>query len=369
MESGWDVQSFPEMDSPMTLVVVFAAPEFRDRQEPIQELIDAYPNSSIVGCSTAGEIRGESLHDQTLTVACCRFDSTNLRVAKAPIPSPEESYDAAKQICEQLNADDLKAIFVLSEGLQVNGSELARGFSEHLPDGVIVTGGLAGDGSRFGETFVIQQRVASHGKVCAVGFYGDKIIVGHGSKGGWDKFGHERVVTKSRGNILYELDGKPALDIYKMYLGDKASELPASGLLFPLSIRPRLTTEKPLVRTILGVDEKENSMTFAGDIPEGSFAQFLFANFDRLIEGAAEAALSSCADESDQVLAIGISCVGRRLVLGDRTEEEIEAALEVLPPNTHLIGFYSYGELSPYASGVCDLHNQSMTLTTFREAA
>lgn len=368
-DSGWDVSNFPALDSDKTLVIVFAAPEFRDKREPIQELIDAFPNSHIVGCSTAGEIRGGCLHDQTLTVACCRFDSTELKVARANIEAPTKSYDAAAEICAQLMADDLKALFVLSEGLQVNGSELARGFSENLPAGVVVTGGLAADGSRFGETFVIQQSVTYHGAVCAVGLYGDSIRVGHGSKGGWDKFGHERTVTRSDGNILYELDGMPALDIYKKYLGDKAKELPASGLLFPLSIRSRLNNDKPLVRTILGVNDEDNSMIFAGDIPQGSFAQFLFANFDRLIGGSAEAALSSCEDEFDQVLAIAISCVGRRLVLGDRTEEEIEAALEVLPPQTQLIGFYSYGELSPFASGVCDLHNQSMTLTTFREAA
>jgi hypothetical protein len=61
--------------------------------------------------------------------------------------------------------------------------------------------------------------------------------------------------------------------------------------------------------------------------------------------------------------------VGRRLVLGSRTEEEIEATLEVLPKGTQQIGFYSYGEISPYTAGTCDLHNQTMTLTTLSEAA
>ncbi len=207
----------------------------------------------------------------------------------------------------------------------------------------------------------------------AVGFYGDHIQVGHGSKGGWDKFGPERQVTKSSGNVLYQLDGRPALELYKEYLGERASGLPATGLLFPLAIRTSQTEGKVLVRTILAVDEATQSMTFAGDIPEGVFAQLMRANFDRLIQGASEAATltinsHNSLPSNSPTLCIAISCVGRRLVLGERSEEEVEAALEILPKGSRQIGFYSYGEISPYQSGTCDLHNQTMTLTTITEA-
>jgi hypothetical protein len=202
-----------------------------------------------------------------------------------------------------------------------------------------------------------------------VGFYGDHVHLGHGSKGGWDIFGPERRVTKSSGNILYELDGRPALQLYKEYLGERAAGLPATGLLFPLSLRVTKSENKSLVRTILAVDEAHQSMTFAGDIPEGYLAQLMRANFDRLVQGASEAAQSTSRNNgSAAVLAVAISCVGRRLVLGERTEEETEAALEVLPRGTAQVGFYSYGEISPYASGLCDLHNQTMTLTTISES-
>jgi hypothetical protein len=180
----------------------------------------------------------------------------------------------------------------------------------------------------------------------------------------------ERLVTRSRANVLFELDGKPALQLYKEYLGDRASGLPATGLLFPLTLRAARDDDKRLVRTILAVDEATQSMTFAGDVPQGYYAQLMHANFDRLIQGAGEAALSTRGDgaPAPAPLAIAISCVGRRLVLGERAEEETEAVLEVLPPHTQQIGFYSYGEISPYASGHCDLHNQTMTLTTISEA-
>jgi hypothetical protein len=158
--------------------------------------------------------------------------------------------------------------------------------------------------------------------------------------------------------------------LYKRYLGDRASGLPATALLFPLALRSGSSDPKVLVRTVLSVNEENQSMTFAGDVMQGHLAQLMRANFDRLIDGASQAALHtrSAADvPGRETLSIAISCVGRRLVLGERTEEELEAALDDLPEGTKQIGFYSYGEISPYTTGQCDLHNQTMTLTTISE--
>jgi hypothetical protein len=239
---------------------------------------------------------------------------------------------------------------------------------------MIVTGGLAGDGSSFKTTWVIFQGKIYYNAIVAAGFYGDHIHIGYSSRGGWDIFGPERRVTRSQNNVLYELDNKPALALYKEYLGEKASELPASGLLFPLAIWTDKDSARKLVRTILGVDENTQSLTFAGDIPTGSTAQLMRANFDRLITGAGEAGEIAndslkipASNNTNPILAIAISCVGRKLLLGERTEEETEATLESLPKDTQQIGFYSYGELSPYGSGSCDLHNQTMTLSILCE--
>lgn len=367
--SGWSVPILPDLDSARTLVLVFSAPEFAADHPAFLELRAHFPTSQIAGCSTAGEIIGDSLNDASLSVAVLRFDSTDIRVAFAEVRDASDSYGAAANLAGHLASDDLRGVFVLSDGLNVNGSELVRGLNDELPEGVVVTGGLAGDGSRFGSTFVLRGGRPTTHTICAVGLYGDKVRIGHGSRGGWDKFGHERVVTRSKGNVLYELDGKPALDIYKEYLGERASGLPATGLLFPLAIRACQDDPKPLVRTILAVDDEQNTMTFAGDVPEGSIAQFLYANFDRVIGSAGDAAERAAEPAQEGTVAVAISCVGRRLILCERTEEEIEAALDALPMGSHLVGFYSYGEISPYASGTCDLHNQSMTLTTFSEAA
>lgn len=368
-DRGWSEPLSSVHDSPHTLVIVFGAPGLYEAPAPIETLARAYPQSHMVGCSTAGEIFDTTIHDDSLSVAVVRFEHTRLETAFARVETAPDSHAAGTRLAERLSRPDLRGVLVLSDGHNVNGSALVAGLNAVLPASVVVTGGLAGDGDRFERTWILRDGRPCTGFVSAVGFYGDRIRLGHGSKGGWDLFGIERRVTRSSGNVLYELDGRPALELYKEYLGERAAGLPATALLFPLSLREGPDDEKRIVRTVLAVDEAEQSMTFAGDIPEGALAQMMHANFDRLVEGAEEAALRTRAASPGDgpVLSIAISCVGRRLVLGERTEEELEATLDVLPPGTRQIGFYSYGEISPYARGHCDLHNQTMTLTTLSE--
>ncbi|WP_437287613.1 FIST N-terminal domain-containing protein [Sorangium sp. So ce406] len=371
-ETGrWSVRVLPALDSDRTLVLAFGAPEFLDDPGAIRELRRAYPRSHMVGCSSAGEIAGTSVCDGTLTVAVARFERTTLATAQVEVSSASDSFAAGQALARKLERRGLRGVLVLSEGLGVNGSQLVRGLNSVLPESVVVAGGLSGDGTRFQRTWVCLGDTVRSGVVAAVGLYGEHVVIQHGSKGGWDKFGPERVITRSSGNVLYELDGRPALSLYKEYLGDKAAELPASALLFPLALRATAQDEKALVRTVLAVDHEAQSMTFAGDVPEGQLVQLMKADFERLIGGAEQAARSASEAgraAGDSALAIAISCVGRRIVLGDRAEEEVEAVLDVLPKGTRVTGFYSYGEISPYATGHCDLHNQTMTLTVLSES-
>ena len=364
-DQGWS-SPLPAVDPTRALTLCFGSSAFFDDPEAIRHLAIEV-GGTLIGCSTAGEIHGTEVGDGTLVVAVVEFEATPVRGAAEPITA-DTSLDSGRRLASSLAADDLKAVFVLSEGLDVNGSDLVRGVCEVAGDGVIVTGGLAGDGDRFAHTWVIVDGKPVTGYATAVGLYGDTIRVGHGSKGGWDIFGPMRTVTRSRRNIVYELDGRPVLELYKEYLGDLAAELPASGLLFPLAL------ESPgggdhLVRTILAIDEEVQSLTFAGDVPQGQRVQLMQANFDRLVDGAEDAASSALlTSETGPILCIAISCVGRRLVLGERTEDELEATLHVLSPGTLQIGFYSYGEISPYTGSTCALHNQTMTLTTLSES-
>jgi hypothetical protein len=376
-DRGWSAP-LPALDGPQTLVVVFGASRYLDDPAPLLEARAALSQAQWIGCSTAGEIFGAKIYDDSLALAIVRFSAektTRLRGMIAPIAAATESFATGAAIGAALAGEGLRGVFVLSDGLKVNGTELVRGLSSGLPAEVVVTGGLAGDGDRFARTWVLGGDAAPRvDHVAAIAFYGDDVRIGHGFKGGWDAFGPRRTVTRSAGNVLFELDGRPALQLYKEYLGERASGLPATGLLFPLALSGE-DAGRTIVRTILAIDEATDALIFAGDIPTGARAQLMKANFDRLIEGAeaagegARATLGLAGGEAPVggVLTLAISCVGRRLVLGERCEEEVEATLEALPAGAQQIGFYSYGELSPHASGGCELHNQTMTLTTICE--
>jgi len=367
-KGGADFQG--KLGSSAQLVLIFGGNSALKNSDALKAISTAYPKAEIIGCSTAGEIYGTEVTDDTLAVTAIHFEHSSVHSTQTHIEKIDDSYDAGKRLANDLDKDSLKHVFVLSDGLKVNGSDLVRGLIDSLPEDVSITGGLSGDGANFAETYVLLNGMPEQDKIAVIGLYGDRLKVGYGSLGGWDSFGPERRITKSNANILYELDGKSALELYKNYLGEHASELPASALLFPLAIRASGSKKQQIVRTILAIDEDDKGMVFAGDVPEGHYAQFMRANFDRLVDGAISAASISldALESTSSELAILISCVGRKLVLKQRIEEEVEGVRDVLGDKTVLTGFYSYGEISPFSkNAACELHNQTMTITTLRE--
>lgn len=376
--NGTGAEGASSLGAGAQLVLLFAGTSETRDPERLKAVRARYPEATVVGCSTAGEILGTQVFDDSLITTAVRFDGVRIEHASSRLAEGETSFECGARVAGSLPKERLRHVLVLSDGIHVNGSDLARGVRSGLPEGVQVTGGLSGDGGRFKETFVITADGPKQRAVSAVGFYGEGLEVGYGSLGGWDAFGPERVITRSAGNVLYELDGQPALALYKRYLGEHAKDLPGSGLLFPLSVRSPAGPHE-LVRTLLSIDEGAQSMTFAGDLPLGHHARLMKANFDRLVEGAQGAASASVAalrpgadgaslSRGASSLAVLISCVGRKMVLQQRTEDELEAVREVLGPEATMTGFYSYGEICPSAPGAaCDLHNQTMTITTFVE--
>lgn len=366
---GWEPGPPGRLGDSADLVLAFGSPRLLKEQERFPDLRARFPRAYLFGCSTAGEICDTRVTDDSLVATAVRFSSTHVKGARIAMSGTAGSFEAGRRLAQALDTRGLIHAVVLSDGIQVNGSDLVRGLTQHLPPQVTVTGGLSGDGDRFSETLVVGDAPPETGAAAIVGFYGDRLRVGYGSLGGWDPFGPERVVTRSAGNVLYELDGDSALKLYKRYLGEHAEGLPGSGLLFPLSLR-RNDDGPGVVRTILSVNEADQSMTFAGEIPQGSYARLMKANFDRLIDGASGAVKTSYEAVGSQTpdLALLISCVGRKMVLKQRIEEEIEGVRDVLGSGAVLTGFYSYGEISPFTPDAkCALHNQTMTITTFAE--
>ena len=333
-------------------------------------LATLFPSAIRAGCSTAGEISSEGVTDDTCVVTAIRFDKTKMVESSTRLMGMDDSQAAGKRLAEQLPKDGLRAVLVLGQGVSINGSSLIAGMTEVLGKDIPITGGLAGDAAAFKETWVLDSSGVHNDRLVCVGLYGDSLSFSHGSFGGWTAFGPARKVTRCDHNVLFELDGEPALDVYKRYLGEHAKDLPASGLLFPFSMLGVDHSKVGLIRTILAVDEKIGSLTLAGDIEEGGFLELMHASTDALVNGAeaaAEAAKSMLNGKGDG-LALLISCVGRKLVMGGRVDEEIEAVGDVFGQGAVMAGFYSYGEISPFtANAECKLHNQTMTITHLTE--
>jgi len=300
-KSGWE--NGLKTDPDVQLVLGFGSRKILEDHERYQELKESFPSAHIACCSTAGEIQGDRVLDDTLSITSISFESVRVASASVTISEASESVNAGRALGEQLVGDDLTYVLVLSDGLNVNGSDLAKGLVGALPKDTIVTGGLSGDAASFIKTVVGLNSPAETNLIAAIGFYGDRLKVAHGSLGGWDPFGPDRLITKSSGNVLYELDGQSALSLYQEYLGEYADDLPASGLLFPLLVHGD-DADGGVVRTILGIDEEKKSLTFAGDVPEGNYARLMKANYDRLVDGATGAADKAKKMSAEPVLGV-----------------------------------------------------------------
>jgi hypothetical protein len=370
LDDKWSIHSMVNSsgNSGADLVLCFGSKP-RLQSNTIYDSIKAkFQAAEIVMCSTAGEIYHDEVLDNSLVAVALKFEKTEIKACSVNIKDFKDSNAAAIGLAKKLDAVDLSYVLIIADGSLVNGSELVKGLSSQIAKNVLITGGLAGDGAQFSSTLVGLNTQPAEGEIVAIGFYGKSLKVTHGSQGGWDIFGLEKTVTNSSSNVLFELEGQNALELYKKYLGEESQNLPGSALLFPLSvIIPGAT--KPIVRTILSINEEDKSMTFAGDIPVGSKVRFMKANYDKLTMAASEAAQQTTLNHSDKpAFSLLISCVGRKLILGSRTNEEVKAVSKTFDNMTILAGFYSYGEISPFnEGGSCQLHNQTMTITSFYE--
>lgn len=354
------------------LVLVFGYTEHFAVPELHTALASYFPNAQRAGCSTAGEITSAGVSTQTTIITAIRFASTQFKIATAEITAMEHSFDAGKALAAQLHSTELRALLILGQGVNINGSAMIEGIVSELGDSLPITGGLAADDGAFVKTYTLSNAGVSTSAIVGIGFSGDKLVFSHGSFGGWKPFGPTRKVTRSAGNILYELDGEPALEVYQRYLGEYAKDLPGSGLLFPFEMLGDARESLGQIRTILGIDATTGSLVLAGEINPNGYLRLMHAHTNDLVDGAETAAQASIANREPaygQTLGLLVSCVGRKLVMGGRVDEEIEAVQDILGSNTTLCGFYSNGEICPgYRLESCSLHNQTMTITYLAES-
>ena len=350
------------------LVLVFGSMK-RFNEGKLQGFLKSrYPTAQIIGCTTSGEISPSGVFDDSIQITAIQWEKTIQRVAQTKMTGMLNSFEAAAGLAKQLKADTLRTVLVISDGLNVNGSELLKGFQSVLGD-IPIVGGLAGDGGAFVNSLQLFNETVSNKQVIAVGLYGNALITSSGALGGWKPYGPPRKVTKSDKNVVFEMDGKPALPLYRMYIGEAfARGLPGTGLKFPLAVIEEGKREVEKIRTLLAIDPGKNSLTFAGNVEEGETVRLCQTNHDRLVEGAGSAANLVMdglnGSKTNQVgLALLVSCVGRKGVMADKVGDEVKLVQQILGPQTSVAGFYSYGEIAPRPNtNDSVLHNQTMTI-------
>ena len=369
-DSGWtSITPEGRLGRDAQVVFLFGQASLVRESRSLEKLRNDYPGAFIFGCSTGGAIKGTRVLDEHVVATALSFEKTVVKAARAKVENFDDSFAAGERLVRSLDPVGLRHILVLSDSLKLNSSDLVAGITSVLPAGVEVSGGFAADGDALSETFVWCDSEPEQQAVVALGFYGKNIQVGVCATGGWGPFGPDRLITKARKNVLYEFDGKPALEVYKRYLGEHAAGLPATGLMFPLDLRVGTNTDRVL-RSLLSIDEQEQSITFAGNVPEGASARFMMGHVDELVDGTERAAKGSSRQlqGTPSTFSLLVSCNARRSVLKQRVEEEIEIVGEVLGRDTIFTGFYSYGEIAPpETGGTSVLHNETMVVISFAE--
>lgn len=369
-DSNWQYLS-EELQLENPLVLVFGNRYMLEDKNIYEEIKTLFKDGHIVFGSTSGDITSESVDDESITITAIQFEKSNFLIKTANVLNDAaeiNSFNTGKNLIAQFPEENLKHVFVVSEGSFINGSQLTQGMNAASDTNLVITGALCGDAARFEKTVSSYNENPKVGEIIAIGLYGESLEVSFSINGGWTPFGPERTVTKSKNNILYELDNKPALDLYKTYLGDKSKELPGAALLYPLKVKST-NDKQSIVRTILNINEEDNSMILAGDILENSKVQLMMTNVDNIVN-AAEIAAENAVElrKIKPELAILVSCIGRKLVLDQRVEEEVEEVIEVIGHKTTVCGLYSYGEIAPFhGESNCQLHNQTMTITLISE--
>lgn len=345
---------------------LFCAP-LQGLDDLIKGICESAGTDQIIGCTTSGEISsdGQSANSAVLggiVSDCIEFEFVRIQGLST------DSAAAGRKLAESFSTVP-RYLQIFSDGLTGNGCALLKGIADGFRANVPVAGGAAGDNGDFHKTFQFDRGRICSDAVCGIGFHGD-FRLGTAVRSGWVPIGLSKQVTKARGKVVYELNGEPALNVFERFLGHHAEKLPAIGVEYPLGFmkpaRAGHLDHQYILRATMSVDRLERSITFAGEIPEGAMVNLTCGDKDSVLAAAGTAAKEArnAMGDANPELIFCYSCVASRIVLGNRTGEEIERVREQFGPQIPILGFYTYGEYCPVGMEACnDLHNETITLS------
>lgn len=341
---------------------------------------DKYKKAHIVGCTTSGEIDGNTFHEGSMCTVL-KMHKTRLKTVVIKDINYENSFDYGKRAMTQLIEEEsflsekLNGVLLFTDGLNVNGAKVAEGIAS-INSIVKVAGGTAADNLAFERTHVFSHEKIG-GALVALGFYGEDIVFELGSKSGVEPIGIEKKITHAENNVLYSLDGEPALDVYKKWFKNFSTdnELRASLLECPVEISSNFQKEEGLVRTPIDLNEKDGSIRYTGEIPQGKSLRMMRADIEGMVSASEEIVeetwgkISKKDQNDNSILSLLVSCSGRKAVLKTEVEDEFfNANKNIKNKNSAQVGLYSYGEYNRVneEKGV-EFLNQTMTVVCIYE--
>jgi hypothetical protein len=354
-----------KLDCSPTACWLFSSPSPKLR-ELVRGVVHAVGVVNLVGCTTDGEISSVGLSTGSVVLCGIVTDQIEFNIACAT-GLRKNSEDAGRRLAQQLPST-VRYVQVFSDGLTGNGCAILRGLASALGPHVPIAGGTAGDDGEFRNTWQFFGSDVLSDAIVAIGFSGD-FSFGTGVSSGWSPIGIAKKVTKARGNVVYELNGQPALEVYERFLGKHADKLPSVGVEYPLGLVNGVgccDEDFHLLRATMSVNRSDGSIVFAGEVPEGSMVRLTCGDHASILEAAEKAAASALADLGDAtaVMAFFYSCMARKIVLGRRTREEIHRIRSAIGPRLPIVGFYTYGEYCRIKRGGSSLlHNETACVT------
>jgi hypothetical protein len=328
---------------------------------------DVVQTENIIGCTTDGEIYDKGLSTGSAVLGGIATDQLQFHTVVV------ENLAGRSEAAGRRLASDLPAsvayVQLFSDGLSGNGCAILRGMAAVLGEELPIAGGTAGDDGKFEQTWQFAGNRVFTDAAVAIGFSGE-LKLGTGIRSGWSPIGLAKKVTRASGNILYELNGEPALKVFERFLGKHAEKLPSIGVEYPISLLGRWgdvgENEYQLLRATMSVNRADGSIIFAGEIPEGAMVSLTCGDTVSILDAAEKAAQLAISDLGDATPAViyCYSCMARKIVLGRRTREEIERIRRTVGSSVPIMGFYTYGEFCRMqCNGPTYLHNETVTLS------